>query len=48
MTLRECFRLVTKPVKEKELSDAAVGAELLVRPDFQVGEAKGLSSFRKV
>ena len=43
-----CFRLVTKPVKEKELRDAAVGTELLVRPDFEVGEAKGLSSFGEV
>jgi hypothetical protein len=46
--LREYFRLVTKPVKEKELSDAAVRAKLLVRPGFQVGEAKGFSSFREV
>jgi hypothetical protein len=35
-------------VKEEELSDAAVGAELLERPGFQVGKAKGLSSFGEV
>jgi hypothetical protein len=40
--------LVTKPVKEEELSDTAVGAELLVRPGFQVGKAKGLSFFGEV
>jgi hypothetical protein len=35
-------------VKKKELSDAAVGAELLVRPGFQIAKAKGLSFFGKV
>ncbi len=39
---------MTEPVKEEELSDAAVGAELLVRPGFQVAKAKGLSFFGEV
>lgn len=37
-----------KPVKEEQLRDATMGPELLLRPDFEVGEAKGFSFFGKV
>ena len=39
---------MTKPVEEKELSDAAVATKLLVRPNFEFGEAERLSFFGKV
>jgi len=35
-------------VKQEKLGEAAVGAEMFLRPDFEIVETKSFSFFRKV
>ena len=42
------FGLSAEPVKQEELGEATVWAEMFLRPDFEIGETKGFSFLWKV